>query len=438
MVKSKYDLIVAGAGPAGLMAAKTAAEEGLSVLVIDMKRDIPKIDRSCCTMLINEPNTHGDTCKIVNNNIQYEKLGLEVEYKGMWAKHAQSIRITPGGKKLVIGNDEGVSISYNKEVLLDGLLTQCVKKGVDVLPETFVLRAENIKKNEVRVLIRGCRSRSIKDIRAKTVIAADGVNSQIVMGLELFKKRKYFVTFHVASYFLHNTKIPFEPSWITFIGKGHTPEGGGQIYLLYKYLKDAKPGDEPVVDLMFASTIGGSTKRRLDRFMKKGPFNHWFEGAEVVHTAAATLNFYSCLVPPVEGNIVAVGDSASFIETYCQGAMMYGYKAGKVVAKHLATGCGYDEYSKFWYDTFEYCWPGEIEKALKGYAIGILDTDELDYLFSLTDNEVYEGYVSENSAPEVMKKALMSKIDRIKKERPAVAEKLLNYYGKASLDEVMK
>ena len=141
MVKSKYDLIVAGAGPAGLMAAKTAAEEGLSVLVIDMKRDIPKIDRSCCTMLINEPNTHGDTCKIVNNNIQYKKLGREVGYKGMWAKHAQSIRITPGGRKLVIGDDDGVSISYNKDFLLDGLRTHCVKKGVDIIHEPFVLRA---------------------------------------------------------------------------------------------------------------------------------------------------------------------------------------------------------------------------------------------------------------------------------------------------------
>ena len=437
MIKNKYDMVVVGAGPGGLMAAKTAAEDGLSVLLLDMKRDIPRVDRSCCTMLINEPSTHGENCSIVNNNIKYEKLGIEVKYKGQWAKLEQSIRIAPNGKKIVIANPGGVSIAYNKEVLLDGLLTEAIALGVDVLPETFVLRAENIKKDEARVFFRGCRSRAIKEVRAKTVIAADGVNSQIVMGLEMAKARKYYVTFHVGSYFLAGTKIPFPPSFITFIGKGHTPEGGGQLYLLYKHLRDAKPGDDPIVDIMFASTIGGSTKRRLDWFMKNGPFKHWFEGSEVVHTAAATLNFYTCLVPPVEGNIVAVGDSASFIETYCQGAMMYGYKAAKAAAKHQSTGCGYDEYSKFWYDTFEYCWPGEIDKALKGYAIGALGNDEVNYLFSLTDNEVYDGYVSENTAPAVMKNAIMSKMDQIKRERPDIAEKLLTYYGKAKVEEVV-
>jgi digeranylgeranylglycerophospholipid reductase len=33
----KYDLLIVGGGPAGLMAAKTAAEGGLKVLLIDMR-----------------------------------------------------------------------------------------------------------------------------------------------------------------------------------------------------------------------------------------------------------------------------------------------------------------------------------------------------------------------------------------------------------------
>ena len=34
----KYDLIVVGGGPAGVMATKTAAEDGLKVLLIERKR----------------------------------------------------------------------------------------------------------------------------------------------------------------------------------------------------------------------------------------------------------------------------------------------------------------------------------------------------------------------------------------------------------------
>ncbi len=44
----KYDVIVVGAGPAGLMAAKTAAEDGLKVLLIERKKEITEINRLCC------------------------------------------------------------------------------------------------------------------------------------------------------------------------------------------------------------------------------------------------------------------------------------------------------------------------------------------------------------------------------------------------------
>jgi flavin-dependent dehydrogenase len=42
-----YDLIVVGAGPAGLMAARTAAENGLSIALLERKTDIPKMLSFC-------------------------------------------------------------------------------------------------------------------------------------------------------------------------------------------------------------------------------------------------------------------------------------------------------------------------------------------------------------------------------------------------------
>ena len=37
-----YNIIIAGGGPAGLTAALTAAEEGFSVLLVDLKRKIAR------------------------------------------------------------------------------------------------------------------------------------------------------------------------------------------------------------------------------------------------------------------------------------------------------------------------------------------------------------------------------------------------------------
>ena len=140
---------------------------------------------------------------------------------------------------------------------------------------------------------------------------------------------------------------------------------------------------------------------------------------------------------PVEGNIVVVGDAAAFIETYCQSAMMYGYWAAQAALKVLETGTGYDDYTGFWRESFEYCWPGEIEKALQGFGLGQLSDEALDYIFSLTDSEEYEGYVSENTAPHVMKKAIMSHIGQMRRERPEIAA-VIEKHWKASAEDIVQ
>jgi len=41
----KYDLVIVGGGPAGLMAGRIAAENGLKVVILERKTDICKVRR---------------------------------------------------------------------------------------------------------------------------------------------------------------------------------------------------------------------------------------------------------------------------------------------------------------------------------------------------------------------------------------------------------
>ncbi len=436
-MKTTYDFIVIGAGPAGLMAARELSGAGQTVLLVDIKKNIEKINRSCCTMLINEPNTHGETVHIKDNNLYFEKTGFTVKYTGKWVKLLKSSRLSPGGHKLTMANKEkGVAWPYTKEIILKNLLDDAVANGTDVATETAGIKAENIE-GGVRVSLRHARSRTIQHITCKTAFAADGCNSQIVRGLDLFKTRKYIGSFRVASYFLDDVDYPYWDSWITCVGKGHTKWRAGQIYMVPKYLPEAGKDDKPILDVFCGTPIGMPAKKALDGFLREGPFHEWFRNAKIVHKAACMLNFYTCILNPVEGNIVVIGDAAAFIETYCQSAMVYGYRAAHAALKVLGTGRGYEDYSRFWQKSFEYCWPDEIEKALQGFGLHLLSDDELNYVFSLTDGEEYPGFVSENTAPDVMKKAIMNHMDRIRKEQPETAKKIEQHW-KAKAEDIVK
>ena len=79
----KYDLVIVGAGPAGLMAAKTAAENNLSVALIDKRNDISGWRRADCMMFYGlEGGFLGEDIEVKLGKIIFSKNGFEVGYRG--------------------------------------------------------------------------------------------------------------------------------------------------------------------------------------------------------------------------------------------------------------------------------------------------------------------------------------------------------------------
>ena len=72
-MKQKYDVIVAGAGPAGLLAAKALAQNGFDVAVLERKADMSAVTRACGQSLL-PPNEYffGDLvgCQVIDANNQ--------------------------------------------------------------------------------------------------------------------------------------------------------------------------------------------------------------------------------------------------------------------------------------------------------------------------------------------------------------------------------
>ena len=84
-MSNAYDLIVVGAGPAGLMAAKTAAEQGLTVALLDRKKTITDINRACSMMIVTLTGKYLNDRVSINtrdNRLCFPAYGFSIPYDG--------------------------------------------------------------------------------------------------------------------------------------------------------------------------------------------------------------------------------------------------------------------------------------------------------------------------------------------------------------------
>ena len=429
-MQKKYDVIIAGAGPAGLMTAQVLGEKGARVLLLDIKKDIARVYRACCANLIIEPDTHRELTTYAGGAFHFAENKFSIPYSGAIIELKRSVKISAGGNTLIFTgkSPEGnVALSFDKEILLQGMLAKVSAcSTIDIMPETQALRAENTA-GGVAVTLRSGGREFIAGSRI--AVAADGVNSSIVESLGLNKtQRTFFARFMVASYHMEGVDCPYPKSWITFMGKGHTLGGRGQLYMCPK---PHGGSTDTVYELSVGVPALGppapSAQQELDHFINKGNFASWFKHARIIETRAAALNFATPLIHPVEGNVVVVGDAGAFIETYVQGAIMYGYQAARAIAQQLATGSGLDAYARSWENSFEYNDPEEIKLATQGFGLHVLEDDDINYLFSLTEGDDIRGFVNEFSEPETVSTALFNHMAQIERQRPDLAAKLKRF-----------
>ncbi len=71
---AKYDVIVVGAGPAGLLAARSAGRAGLKTVLVERKSDITRLDRMCGQTLVSANDYYFDD--LVNYNKEGKRIGF--------------------------------------------------------------------------------------------------------------------------------------------------------------------------------------------------------------------------------------------------------------------------------------------------------------------------------------------------------------------------
>jgi len=395
----KYDLIIVGGGPAGLMAAKTAAEDGLKVLLIERKKDMTRITRACSEIFFINKLTASDKSEQgeahINGYVEpvslevrgdrvrlnFDGPGFSVDYDGPVKPYYDWIQVSPSGYQVHRYNPREKKIwgfYYNKEVLLTGLLSAAQKAGVEIWSETIGLRAENTR-DGVTVHLRGRQGE--QSLQASKAIAADGIQSKIVESLGLNQARPPVgKPLKISHYIIEGLEdLPDNNSWISFTIPSVAPFGtipiglwAGDTYQLEAGSMSATPPHEYV-----------------EKFMRLPLVAPWFRHARVVEKIACTNVMRQPIRKPLAGNVVIIGDAGAPDSTWIQGAMACGYQAAKATAKELDGKRGYSEYTRWWQQAFAFNRQDHFKTFNLAYSLSMVcNSEDIDYIYSLFQDKI--------------------------------------------------
>ena len=425
-MRKKYDLVIVGAGPAGLTAAKTAGENGLNVAILERKTHITDINR-LCTMMVLVLNEYifGErpTFNARDKRLCFPVNGFSIRYEGPTKNLYAWYFYSPRGNCIVFGNydeaerlgDEGrISVVHSKSALLQGLLEDAVRNGVEVFTNANVIDIEK-GKDGMRV-----KTFEGKRFTGTFVIAADGTNSVITKRLGLNKERTFYATLSGMGWDMLGTEVEGPLSLKSWMGED-------EIRVYYFGIPRAYSDEYVFFAGGFDPTFDYNSV--LDRFIHKGRFSHWFRNVELIRKVGSVENVYSPIAEPFKDNVLIVGDAAWCQEIEINGAILCGWKAANAVTVALRDKKlnreGISSYLNWWKRSlFE---RHDYRDYLKPFTMtAYMSYEEIDYIFSLFKDPL-PPCLHAFTGGQLLGAEIMNRLPQISKERPKLAEKIMKF-----------
>ncbi len=412
------DLVVVGAGPAGLMTAKTAAEMGLKVTIIEKKKDIKKIRRACCAQFVMDDGYENESLQIQDGKVLFRKNGFQVTYRGRLTNVVNSYHHSPSGHKIHFAHPDGrpFAVKFDKGQLLQNLWDECERLGVELRLETLATGGADMG-DRVKVNLKGHGNSST--IEARKLVIAEGAHAKLTGVFGLNKGRDLYGIPFVLIYTIEGTH-GFEPeSWNQFYGSAYHP--GAEIIVA-----PSLEGSD-TIELTVVGNKQMLPESFFENITKNSPLRDYFADSKVVDKQGCSLRSYASLQKPYSGNVITIGDSAAHIEVIVQGALMCGYHAANAVKSELEGKNGFEEYTSWWNGAFDFN-RTEFNEFINLYGSLTMmpkySDDELDYLFSLLEGKVLGGNFSQFEVPKTVWSAILAYKDQIQKERPSLFDKI--------------
>lgn len=384
---NQYDLVIAGAGYSGLMAAKTAGENGLKTALIEMKHDIGKARRvDCQTML---PMAEGEDYledsinfdpktgifKFTKNDLSF-KCGSP--YRNVYAFEldsvdGESLKFGDPKEQRKLGNKGRICIALDKSKVLASLLEQVKAAGAEVFTGTVVT---GISKTNGGVKL---TTNLGKDFTATFAIAADGANSRLTQALGFNKDRGYYSSMSVVGYYAKGLKLS-DPDTVFYVVSRY--DNAGVITAIVP-----RPYEDEHLVVFICVDCRVNLLKFKDYLTGETKLSPWFKGVKLELVNSSCNNMWSTLEKPYKDNVLLVGDTCWCQESENFGALLSGGLAARAVANAIKnnnpTEEGIKSYLEWWDKAFYNNPKHKRDQLMVNYLLGsILNNEEISFLFS--------------------------------------------------------
>ncbi len=329
-VNTEYDVVVVGGGPAGGIAAKTVAEGGLSVLLLEKDKEIGLPVR--CAEMVGQ---RGFT--------------MAINPDPAWITHqAHGVTfVSPNGIRISVPTPEPAYMLDRPRMEKD-IAHMAARHGADILvwaTAVDLLTGSRNEINGVRFLYNG----ETISVKAKIVIAADGIESRMAKLAGLNSAITNLNDIGIcAQYLVTNIESPEGFPELHF-GKNIVPD-------CYAWMFPKGNGTANLgLGIRASSAKKESPVKILNRFL-----NLRFPKAKPLRLTVGAVPLGLYLPKLVKGGFIVIGDAARMANCLDGGGITYSMNSAKLAGQTAVEAVKEGDWSEKKLSIFEKRWKGGI------------------------------------------------------------------------------
>ncbi len=335
------DVIIIGAGPAGLMAARQLAINGVETLLITREMNVPGEEKVCGGFI---PARALEEFNIGNFAGAFPILGVRMKFPGTEIKQ--------------VDFDEPIGYDATRADIGRALLHLIDQSIVEIRMGQCVVGCVEEKEY---CIVRMKGESGIEGIPSRIVIDASGV-SPVTSKNSLVRPRltPQQLGYAVQYQMRRNDSLSFDPVIEFYYGSEFSPKGYAWIF---------PRGNEAAVGtggiLSQVKSNSRQTIEYLNHLLEKSPTLQLNGSIEIIKQEAALMPLAGIVKPSYSNRILLAGDAAAHCSPISGEGIYYSMVCGDLAGKVAASAIQQNEISRKFLKQYEKAWINRIGSDLK-------------------------------------------------------------------------